>query len=256
MADNHSMGAAVPADRLVAQAKGPTLSDLEQQLGYRFRDNSLLTRALTHGSAVAESDGRATYQRLEFLGDRVLGLIIADLLWEHFPHADEGELARRFNALVRRETCMEVAKDLGLGAFLIIGASEERSGGRRKTAILADAAESVIGAIYRDGGFDAARELIAAHWQPRMLAAERPRRDAKTALQEWSQGRGMPPPTYEIIERKGPDHAPIFKVRVLISGLEPAFGEGRSRRDGEQIAASSLLVKLGLWDEQDTENGG
>lgn len=232
------------------QVKGASPS-LEDRLQYRFRDRDLLQRALTHGSTLSEQAGIATYERLEFLGDRVLGLVVADMLMTAFPRADEGELARRFNALVRRETCADVARELGLGEDLIIGTSEERSGGRGKVAILADAAESVIGAIYRDGGFETACQFVQRHWRPRMDAAQRPRRDAKTALQEWAQGRGMPPPVYEIVERKGPDHAPSFRLRVMISGLEPAFGEGRSKRDGEQIAAANLLVQLGLWKPED-----
>ena len=224
---------------------------LEERLDYRFRNPELLERALTHGSVQSEQAGIGTYERLEFLGDRVLGLIVADMLLQAYPRADEGELARRFNALVRRETCGEVARELLLGHDLIVGASEERSGGRSKMAILADAAESVIGAIYRDGGFDAARQFVERLWRPRMEAAQRPRRDAKTALQEWAQGRGMPPPVYEIVERSGPDHAPNFRVRALISGLEPAFGQGRNKRDGEQIAAANLLVQLGLWQPED-----
>jgi ribonuclease-3 len=228
---------------------------LAEVLGYRFRHKSHLTEALTHASASARARKRGDYQRLEFLGDRVLGLIVADMLLEAFPKADEGELARRFNALVRRETCAEIARSLDLGAHVILGQSEISSGGRGKRAILADTCESVIGAVYRDGGFEAARDFVERQWKPRMLAADRSRRDAKTALQEWAQGRGMPPPVYDIIERTGPDHAPRFKVRALISGLEPAFGEGYARRDAEQKAAAAYLVGLGLWQPEEPENG-
>jgi len=228
---------------------------LAEVLGYRFRETSHLAQALTHASATGQARKRGDYQRLEFLGDRVLGLIVADMLLEAFPKADEGELARRFNALVRRETCAEIARTLNLGAHVILGQSEISSGGRNKRAILADACESVIGAIYVDGGFEAARAFIERQWKSRMLAADRPHRDAKTALQEWAQGRGMPPPVYEIVERTGPDHAPRFKVRALISGLEPAFGEGYARRDAEQKAAAAYLIALGLWEPEEPENG-
>jgi ribonuclease-3 len=227
---------------------------LAEVLGYRFRQKSHLTQALTHASATAQARKRGDYQRLEFLGDRVLGLIVADMLLEAFPKADEGQLARRFNALVRRETCAEIARALDLGAHVILGQSEISSGGRSKRAILADACESVIGAIYLDGGFEAARDFVERQWKPRMLAADRPQRDAKTALQEWAQGRGMPPPVYDIIERTGPDHAPRFRVRASISGLEPAMGEGYARRDAEQKAAAAYLVGLGLWDPEEPEN--
>ncbi|MDP2619464.1 MAG: ribonuclease III [Hyphomicrobiales bacterium] len=227
---------------------------LAEVLGYGFRQQTHLMEALTHASATGEAQKNGDYQRLEFLGDRVLGLIVADMLVEAFPKADEGELARRFNALVRRETCVEVARALDLGAHVILGQSEIASGGRNKRAILADACESVIGAIYRDGGFEAARAFVARNWKPLMLAADRPRRDAKTALQEWAQGRGMPPPVYDVIERTGPDHAPRFKVRALISGLEPAFGEGYAKRNAEQKAAAACLVALGLWEPDEIED--
>lgn len=228
---------------------------LAELLSYRFEQKTHLVEALTHASATGQAQRRGDYQRLEFLGDRVLGLIVADMLVAAFPDADEGELARRFNALVRRDTCAEVARGLGLGAHVILGQSEIASGGRSKRAILADACESIIGAIYLDGGFEAARGFVERQWKPRMLAADRPRRDAKTALQEWAQGRGMPPPVYDIVERTGPDHAPRFKVRALISGLEPAFGEGYAKRDAEQKAAAAYLVGLGLWEPEEPENG-
>lgn len=220
---------------------------LSVRLGYTFIRPALLVEALTHGSAANETASGGSYQRLEFLGDRVLGLVISDMLLEAFPSADEGELARRYNALVRRETCAQVARDLDLGRDLIVGQSEEASGGRDKPALLGDACEAVIGAIYTDGGLEPVRAFIERHWRARMMAADRPRRDAKTALQEWAQGRGMPPPTYDLLERTGPDHAPSFMVRVLISGLEPATGTGRSKRDAEQSAAEALLIALGLW---------
>lgn len=220
---------------------------MEEALGYRFRDGALLREALTHGSATGTGDRRASYQRLEFLGDRVLGLVVADMLHTAFPDDDEGRLAPRFNALVRRETCARVARTLGLGEHLILGQSEVVSGGRRKNAILADVCESVIGAIYRDGGLAAARAFVERHWREQMEITPRPARDAKTTLQEWAQGRGLAPPAYELVERAGPDHAPSFTVRVAVSGADPATGRGATKRDAEQSAASACLVALGVW---------
>lgn len=231
-----------------------TLDNLQACLNYHFQDDRLLRQALTHGSAISHAEVRTTYQRLEFLGDRVLGLIIADLLFKSFPDAEEGELASRFNTLVRSETCAGVARDLDLGAFLIIGTSEECSGGRKKTAILGDIMESVIGAIYLDGGLQAVRLFVETHWKSRMLAIKRPPCDAKTLLQEWVQQRDTILPIYDIMERAGPDHAPVFKIRVTIAGQEVAYGTGGSRRSGEQAAATEMLTKLGLWSKDDISN--
>lgn len=223
------------------------LRQLEDALGYRFGDRALLREALTHGSATAPGSKRMSYQRLEFLGDRVLGVVVADMLFTAFPDDDEGAMARRFNAMVRRETCAKIARKLGLGRFLILGQSEVSSGGRRKGAILADTCESVIGAVYRDGGMEAARAVIEANWSEMMALAGRPARDAKTTLQEWAQGRGLGLPAYELSERSGPDHAPDFTVTVTVSGLAPATGRGATKRDAEQRAATAQLVALGVW---------
>lgn len=223
---------------------------LEERLGHRFRDGELLTRALTHMSAVAgDRVGTHSYQRLEFVGDRVLGLVVADLLYRRFPGEDEGALAKRFNALVRRETCAAVATGLDLGTATYLGKSERGSGGRHKVAILADIAESVTAAVYLDGGFDAAFAFVARHWGPYLDAApETAARlaDAKTVLQEWAQARGHPPPAYEVVERSGPDHAPRFVVRASVSSLEPALGEGGNKREGEQAAAAAILAREGI----------
>lgn len=221
---------------------------LESRLGHVFADRGLLERALTHASAPGVADvGRDSYQRLEFLGDRVLGLAVATMLLEAYPDADEGELARRLNHLVRRETCAEVAVELGLDAAVRIGAGEAQAGGRRKTAILGDICESVLAAVYLDGGFAAATALVERYWRPRMLGFAAARRDAKTTLQEWAQGRNLPPPIYEAVGRSGPDHEPRFTVLVRVEGLDPAEGLGRSKREAEQGAASALLVREGIW---------
>jgi len=224
------------------------LAVLEARLGHVFSDRRLIELALTHASAPGVGEvGRDSYQRLEFLGDRVLGIAVAGMLHHAYPAADEGELARRLNHLVRRETCAEVAIELGLDRALRIGASESQGGGRRKTAILGDVCEAVLAAVYLDAGFEAARALVERFWRPRMLGFAAARRDAKTTLQEWAQGRGLPAPRYEAVERTGPDHAPHFTILVHIEGLDAAEGRGRSKREAEQGAATALLVREGIW---------
>jgi ribonuclease-3 len=221
---------------------------LEARLGHVFADPALIVRALTHASAPGiASVSRDSYQRLEFLGDRVLGVAVAAMLYEAFPEADEGELARRFNQLVRRETCAAVAVELGLDRAVRMGAGEAHGGGRRKAAILGDVCESVLAAIYLDAGFEAATALVERYWRPRMLSFSGPLRDAKTTLQEWAQGRGDAPPLYDAVERTGPDHAPEFRVLVRLPGIDPAEGRGRTKREAEQNAAAALLVREGIW---------
>lgn len=219
--------------------------DLEQRLGYTFADRKLLARALTHTSAV--TSGGDSYQRLEFLGDRVLALTVARLTYDTFPAADEGELARRLNALVKRETCADIGRDLGLGPVMKLGSGEAQTGGRTKTAILGDVVEAIIAAIYLDGGFEPAFDFVRRHWQPRMLAARGPLRDAKTTLQEWVQARGGPTPVYREISRTGPDHDPEFTIAVDMTGLASGEARGRSKREAEQAAAATVLVREGIW---------
>lgn len=221
------------------------LDALETQLAYRFRERSLLTRALTHTSAV--SNAGDSYQRLEFLGDRVLALTVARLTYDTFAGADEGEMARRLNALVKRETCAEVGRDLGLGAMLRLSSGEAQTGGRTKTAILGDVVEAIIAAIYLDGGFEEAFQFVVRNWQPRMMAARGPLRDAKTTLQEWVQGRGGPTPVYREVARSGPDHDPEFTISVEVANLASGLGRGRSKREAEQTAAATVLVREGIW---------
>ncbi|MFO1184234.1 MAG: ribonuclease III [Bauldia sp.] len=208
-----------------------------------------MRQALTHSSAAAESGLKpgANYQRLEFLGDRVLALVVADMLVSAFPGAAEGELARRLTALVRNETCAEVARQIDLGAAIRLGGGEVQSGGRSKAAILGDVCEALIGALYLDGGLSVARGFIETWWRPRMHAADAPLRDAKTTLQEWAQGRGLAAPSYAIVERSGPEHAPRFVVEAMVAGLAPARGEGGSRRVAEQAAATLILNREGVW---------
>ena len=227
----------------------PNLDELLNKLGYRFEKPELLDEALTHVSA-PKADGQS-YQRLEFLGDRVLGLAIADLLYRTFPGAPEGELSRRLAELVRRESCAEIAIAWDVGPYLKLGAGEAHAGERRNQTILADVCEAIIGAVFLDGGYDAARNLVERAFQPLLEAPRRPLRDPKSALQEWAQGRGLPPPTYSIVEQTGPDHAPKFRVMVKVKGAETEFGLGTSKRIAEQAAARSLLLREGVWTEEE-----
>lgn len=212
------------------------------RLGHVFRKPDLLVRAVTHASIGSAT--RPDNQRLEFLGDRVLGLVMAEALLAADPEAREGQLAPRFNALVRKETCADVARGIGLGEVLKLGRSEMLTGGRRKEALLGDAMEAVIAAVYQDAGFEAARALVLRLWGGRIAAVEPDARDAKTSLQEWAQARGMPPPAYTEAGRSGPDHAPQFTVRVTLASGETAEATAGSKRVAEQAAARILLVRL------------
>jgi ribonuclease-3 len=227
-----------------AMTRKRSTKSLEERIGYRFSDPKLLDTALTHVSA--GGGPHQTYQRLEFLGDHVLGLAISDLLFRTFPKATEGELSRRLADLVRKETCAEAAVAMDLGPFIRLGNSEAQSGGRRKAAILADVCEAVIGAVYLDGGYQAAVELVERYWREAMLSPGRPLRDPKTMLQEWAQARGLPPPVYREMERQGPDHRPTFRIAVELQGHEATEGTGPSKRDAEQAAAAAMLAREGI----------
>ncbi|SMO86975.1 ribonuclease III [Ruegeria faecimaris] len=214
----------------------------QKRLGHEFANPELLVRALTHGSV--SSATRPDNQRLEFLGDRVLGLVMATALLEADKKASEGQLAPRFNALVRKEACADVALQIDLGAVLKLGRSEMLSGGRRKQALLGDAMEAVIAAVYRDAGFEVASAVILKLWGDRIHDVEADARDAKTALQEWAQARGQKPPSYVEVRRSGPDHAPVFTIAArLQDGAEEQATAG-SKRQAEQAAAKSLLDRL------------
>lgn len=215
------------------------LAPLEERLGHRFRDRGLLVRALTHSSA---GSGR-NYERLEFLGDRVLGLVVAEMLLARFPEESEGEIGRRFAALVRAEALSEVGSDLGLPALI------RTESGTATDGMIADVCEAVIAALYRDGGLEPAAAFIRAIWAPLIETRQRPPRDAKTALQEWAQSRAIPLPRYTGVGRDGPDHAPTFTVSVAVEGHEPVEARGQSKRVAEQ-AAALMLRRLGV-DEDD-----
>ena len=218
------------------------LAAFSTRLGHRFETPDLLIRALTHSSL--SSVTRPDNQRLEFLGDRVLGLVMAEAVLAHDPMAKEGTLAPRFNALVRKEACADVARQIDLGAVLKIGKSEMSTGGRRKTALLGDAMEAVIAAVYLDGGYDAARTVVLRLWGDRVARVEADARDAKTALQEWAQARGQTPPAYTETARTGPDHAPIFTVEVRLQSGEAETAQAPSKRQAEQAAAAALLDRV------------
>jgi ribonuclease-3 len=219
------------------------LNALSGRIGYGFRDPALLVRALTHASV--SSPTRDDNERLEFLGDRVLGLVMAQAVIDADRDATEGQLAPRFNALVRREICAEVAASIDLGAALKLGRSEMLSGGRRKTALLANAMEAVIAAVYLDSDFATARDVVLRLWGDRIARVDTDARDAKTALQEWAQARGMAPPDYVELDRKGPDHAPVFTIEARLASGESARGSAGAKRQAEQAAASALLERLG-----------
>ena len=218
------------------------LAAFQSRLGHSFSDPALLIQAVTHASLSSET--RGDNQRLEFLGDRVLGLTMAEALYRVAPAASEGQLAPRFNALVRKETCADVAKSIDLGAVLKLGRSEMLSGGRRKDALLADAMEAVIAAVYLDAGFPAATEAVLRLWGDRITSVKADARDAKTALQEWAQARGMAPPKYVEVARSGPDHAPVFTIEAQLDDGRSETAEATSKRAAEQDAAKRLLARI------------
>lgn len=226
------------------------LDRLQDKLGHRFANPDLLALALTHASAVNGSRGaRQTYQELEFLGDRVLGLVVADMLTEEFPQASEGDLSRWFHRLVSGDICAEVANELELAKYLKMGKGPKKSAGSATPGVLADVCEAVIAAVYRDGGLEAARKLIERRWRPLIEGMSGPLRDAKTELQEWAHKRGYDTPSYSQIGRSGPDHKPHFEVEVSVGSAAPGRGSGGSKREAEQEAAAALLRREGVWEK-------
>ncbi|TCK28216.1 RNAse III [Ancylobacter aquaticus] len=224
------------------------LDALESALGHVFADRAYLRLALTHISSVTGVQGSKarvrSYQRLEFLGDHVLGLVVSDMLYRAYPHAEEGELSRRLADLVCEDACAEVALAMGLGPHLRLGAGEDRSGGRERPAILADVVESVLAAVYLDGGYPAAEAMVDRFWRTRLAVPGSSARDPKTALQEWAQGRGLPPPHYRLVERSGPDHNPEFRIAVDVPGFEPVEATGSSKQNAQKIAAAAFLQRV------------
>jgi ribonuclease-3 len=259
MAYGDPLVAFVQLDQVMPRLKRPNPGPLETRIGYRFRNPELLKHALTHSSAKTKRSVKSDNQRLEFLGDRVLGLVVSELLLERFPNAPEGELSRSLNFLVRTERCAEVAADVQLGLDLIMDAGEANAGGRRKESILAGACEALLGAIFLDGGYAEVRRVARALWEPHLNATPAtPPRDAKTALQEWAQGRKLSIPRYVAVKADGPSHAPRFTIEAHVDGYAPASAEGASKRAAEQAAAEAMLRREGVWeiDERRPEEKG
>ncbi|MEZ5908073.1 MAG: ribonuclease III [Hyphomicrobiaceae bacterium] len=246
MAVHDPLGTHFPDGALRTVRIPKKLSALEERIGYDFADKALLKRAMTHASLRGQRSVSNDNERLEFLGDRVLALTIAAYLEETYPDEAEGELARRFNKLVRREACAAVARTIDLGAALFMTPSEADNGGRNKDTILADGCEALLGAVFKEAGFEVANSLVLRLWQPRLAGGRKVDRDAKSALQEWAQGQGLGLPIYVEERREGPDHAPRFRARVEIEGLAPEHGEGTSKRLAEQAAARTMLNREGV----------
>ena len=233
--------------RLTRQA---LVEALKERTGHAFRDTERLQRALTHASARGGGCG-ADYERFEFLGDRVLGLTVAEMLFSAFPNAPEGELSVRLNALVNAETLAEIAEEIGLPDLIRAGSEIRTLSGRKRVNLRADALEALIAAIYLEGGLEAARSFVRRYWEPRSQSSGAARRDAKTALQEWAHQHGATP-AYTMENREGPDHDPVFTISVTVGNLSPGTGRGRSKREAEQAAAAAVLRREGVW-EKDVE---
>lgn len=233
--------------------KPAQLTALEKAIGYTFKSRELVEMALTHASVRGGGAPRDDNERLEFIGDRVLGLAVAAALSTAFPNAREGELAARFNRVVRGQTCARVARSIELGNSLILSDSEAESGGRDKETILADAVEALLGAVFIEGGFEKARSVVMRLFGAHMDQSPKASRDAKSELQEWAQGQGLALPEYVELSRIGPDHAPRFTAEVRISGRPCAVGEGLSKRAAEQAAATVMLRREGVWSESKSD---
>ena len=232
------------------KASAPALSDdrlkaAQDTIGYKFKDTKLLVRALTHPSAVGGGHAvRDSNQRLEFLGDRVLNLVIAERLMERRKMESEGELAPRLNRLVKKGACADAVRHLDLQEFVLLSDGEEAAGGRKRESTLGDACEAIIGAIFRDGGLSPARKFIEKAWAPQFASTPTETKDPKTLLQEWAQGQGLPLPDYDVLSRSGPDHEPIYEIEAKVDGRGSAVATGPSKREAERSAAALLLQSL------------
>ncbi len=213
------------------------LKKLQDLIGYHFKDVHWLERAMTHSSTNEDYN----YQRLEFLGDRVLGLVIAGALFTEFKHEPEGSLAKRHTALIQGQTCAVVGLKHGLNKYIIMSQAEEEAGGRINENIIGDIVESMLGAIYIDGGYEVAQKIILTLWGDTITTLEKAPQDSKTELQEWVQARMLDLPLYEVVDKEGPDHAPIFKVQITVTGFEPIYAKGNSRRQAEKLVAKKML---------------
>jgi ribonuclease III len=249
LADLDSLPSVVQPDRVTALATPHRFADktaeVEARIGHRFVSKARLREALTHSSATGPGQRlKRSNERLEFLGDRVLDLVIAELLFRRFPHEGEGALSQRQAGLVRRETLAEIAAEFGVADWLILARSEEEGGGRSNPAILADTLEALIGALYLDGGWTVAESFVRGHWEPRLVQMQGPPRDAKTALQEWTQSRGLGLPVYQVTRTSGPPHAPTFEIAASLADVAQVTATGGSKRAAEQAAAERLLARL------------
>jgi len=216
-------------------------NDLENNIKYKFKNKKLLEVAITHSSV---QSSHYNNERLEFLGDRVLGLAISDLLYKKFNHEDEGSLAKRHTALVKREALSNVAEKINMESFIKVSSSEYKSGGTKKKTILSNAIEAVIGAIYLDSGYETAYEFIKEFWDDMLEAQEAPPEDAKSRLQEWAQGKSFKLPTYKVIGKSGSDHSPEFEIEVFVETLGSASAKAESKKRAEKLAAEKLLKKI------------
>lgn len=219
---------------------------LEDRFAYVFSDQTLLERALTHSSLSGGNKSVRDLERLEFLGDRVLGLLTAEELWRRYPTYEEGELAPRLNALVRKETCAKAALYFDVDKYILLSEWEEQAGGRKKKAILGDVMEALLGALYVDGGLEVARGVYDQFWKPNLEEMAKAHKDPKTALQEWTQNKKLGTPNYNVVEADGPAHEPAFKIEVQVKGYAPATGDGSSKRSAQMEAAKAFLMREGI----------
>jgi ribonuclease III len=226
-------------------------SAIEERFGYRFSDRTLLARALTHSSLSSANNAVRDLERLEFLGDRVLGLLTAEELWRRYPGYEEGDLAPRLNELVRKETCAKAALFFDVDNYMLLSEWEEQSGGRLKKAILGDVMEALLGALYIDGGLEASRKVYDQFWTPNLEDLSKFHKDSKTTLQEWTQNKKLGTPHYEVLESEGPAHAPAFKIEVQVKGFASAAGQGRSKRAAQMDAARVFLVREKIWTDNE-----
>ena len=232
---------------IAARVSAQKIQELEERIGHRFKTHERLVRALTHSSATKAAGDVSHYERLEFLGDRVLGLCVAEMLFSRFPKALEGELSVRLNALVSGNTCADIADEIGLHDFIHAGSDVKHIAGKRMRSVRADVVESLIAAIYMDGGLQAAQQFVERFWNSRIDIAGAATSDSKTALQEWSHIAAAATPVYKVTQRSGPDHDPVFTVEVEIDGVGGTQGKGRSKRAAEQDAAQTILLREGVW---------
>ncbi|WP_332066084.1 ribonuclease III [Bartonella sp. CB189] len=230
------------------------IDQLEKLTEHHFKDEDRLKRALTHSSVQDFEQGN--YERLEFLGDRVLGLLVAEMLYKIFPEASEGELSVRLNGLVNAQTCADIALEMGLPDMIQVGFEVKNLEGRRLTNMHADVVEALIAVMYLDGGVESVKPFIQKYWQGRAKKTEAGRRDAKTELQEWAHVQGSAQPYYQVINRYGPDHDPVFMVEVSISGFASEVGQGSSKRYAERMAAEKVLRREGVWETTGESGNG